>query len=101
MDNVGLNLNLNAIKKIVKKWQIKEFSLFGSALRGDFSSNSDIDVLIEFDKNVHYSLFDLVDLKDDLEYTLKRRVDLVEKASLKNPFRRKEILGTAKKIYAK
>jgi predicted nucleotidyltransferase len=88
------------IEAVARKWRIRELSLFGSVLSEQFSENSDIDVLIQFDKEADYSLFDLVDLKEDLEKTLGRTVDLVEKAGIKNPYRKEEIFNTAKVIYA-
>ena len=88
------------IEAIARKWRITEISLFGSVLGEQFSENSDIDVLIQFDNKAEFSLFDLVDLKEELEKTLGRKVDLVEKASLRNPYRKREILNTAKVVYA-
>ena len=91
---------LKGIKPLAKKWKIKELAVFGSALRDDFSSRSDVDLLVVFEDEAHFSLFDLVDLKAELEQLLGRPVDLVEKAGLTNPYRRAEILQTAKTIYA-
>ena len=54
-----------------------EFSLFGSALREDFHSDSDIDVLVAFAPNTRVSLFDLVDMEDELKTVFCREVDLV------------------------
>jgi hypothetical protein len=91
--------NRKDIISISKKWKIKELAVFGSVLRDDFTQDSDIDILIQFEANTHYSLFDLVDLKDELEQALGRSVDLVEKSSITNPFRKDEILRTAKIIF--
>jgi len=96
----GIVSRLKSIKPLAKKWKIKELAVFGSALRDDFSSRSDMDLLVVFEDDAHFSLFDLVDLKDELEQLLGRPVDLVEKAGLTNPYRRAEILQTAKTIYA-
>ena len=74
--------------------------MFGSALRDDSSSGSDVDLMVVFEDDAHLSLFDLVDLQAELEQLLERPVDLVEKAGLTNPYRRAEILRTAKTIYA-
>ena len=93
-------IDISNIEPIAKKWKIKELAIFGSALRDDFSSESDIDMLVQFEEDAHYSLFDLVDLKDELEKLWGRPVDLVEKAGLTNPYRQSEILRTAKTIYA-
>ena len=90
-------------KKIVdfcQQWGVVEFSLFGSVLREDFRSDSDVDVLVTFSKDAQVSLFDLVQMKLDLEKIFHRSVDVIEKDALENPFRRQEILKTARVIYA-
>lgn len=94
-----IEIDENFIIEIAKKYNIRELSLFGSVLRNDFSITSDIDLLIEFNKNTNYSYFDLQEIKEKLSNVLKRPVDLVEKESITNPFRRKDILNSARKIY--
>ncbi|MEX2015885.1 MAG: nucleotidyltransferase domain-containing protein, partial [Candidatus Hydrogenedentales bacterium] len=81
---------------------VREFSLFGSVLRDDFRADSDVDVLISFDEDeeLHISLWELAEMKTELESLFGRKVDLVEKEALVNPFRRKAILGSREIIYA-
>jgi predicted nucleotidyltransferase len=69
-------------------------------LREDFHPDSDIDVLVTFDPNAHHSLFELVRMEEELEAIFGRRVDLVEKAGIRNPFRRHEILKSLEIVYA-
>jgi len=59
-----------------------------------------VDVLVTFSKDAEISLFDLVQMKLDLEKIFHRPVDVIEKEALENPFRKKEILKTAQVIYA-
>ena len=103
MGKAVVNLPLDEIGKICRKWQIKELALFGSVLRDDFSlENSDIDVLITFSPDAVIG-WEIVDVKDDLEAIFKRKVDLVEKeavAKSKNPHRRREILSSYEVVYA-
>ena len=88
------------IAEFCKRWSILEFSLFGSAIRSDFRANSDVDVLVSIDpKAKHIGLFQIIDMKLELEGMFKRPVDLIEKEGLRNPYRRKEILNTAKIVY--
>ncbi len=96
----GIAARVKNIEPLARRWKIKELAVFGSALREDFSGQSDIDLLVVLEDDAHVSLFDLVDLQTELERLLGRPVDLVEKASLTNPYRRAEILQTAKTIYA-
>ena len=88
------------ISEFCRRWGVVEFSLFGSALRDDFSPDSDVDVLVTFSRQAQISLFDLVQMKLDLERIFHRPVDILEKDTLENPFRKREILRTAQVIYA-
>lgn len=88
------------INEFCRRWGVVEFSLFGSVLRADFRPDSDVDVLVTFAKEAQISLFDLVQMKLDLEKMFHRSVDIIEKDALENPFRKREILRTAQVIYA-
>ncbi len=88
------------ISEFCRRWEVVEFSLFGSALRPDFRPDSDVDVLVTFSRDAQISLFDLVQMKLDLEKIFHRPVDIIEKDALENPFRKREILKTAQVIYA-
>jgi hypothetical protein len=85
---------------IIRKYGLSEVSAFGSVLRDDFNADSDLDLLIVFQNGKEKSLFDIIDLKSDLEMLVGRNVDVVEKEALINPYRKEEILKTAKVIYA-
>jgi predicted nucleotidyltransferase len=87
------------ITEFCQHWGVLEFSLFGPALRDDFRPDSDVDVLVTFAKEAEISLFDLVQMKLDLEKIFHRPVDIIEKEALENPFRKREILRTAQMIY--
>jgi len=90
------------ITDFCKRWKIIEFALFGSALRDDFSRGSDIDVLVTFKKNAHWTLFDMVDMKEELREIFGRDVDLVSRRGIEtsqNYLRREAILSSAKVIH--
>ena len=92
------------INEFCNRWKIRELALFGSVLRNDFRSDSDIDMLVSFSSNADWSLFDHVRMQQELENILGRKVDLVSKQAIErshNWIRRQEILETAKIIYAK
>lgn len=82
------------------RWKITELALFGSVLRDDFRPDSDVDVLVTFAPDAQWSLFDLVEIQEALSEILGRKVDLIEKRGLRNPFRRYEILRTKEVVYA-
>ncbi|WP_017302986.1 nucleotidyltransferase family protein [Spirulina subsalsa] len=102
--NTKIFLDYDCIVAACQKWKIIEFALFGSVLRDDFQPDrSDVDVLVVFHRDAHWTLFDLVDIEDDFKKILGRDVDLVERESIEksdNPFRKQEILNSLKVIYA-
>ena len=98
----NIELPMEKIVEFCDRWQVTEFALFGSVLRDDFRSDSDIDVLIQFHPEAHPTLFTLVEMNSELKEVFKREVDLVTRAGIessRNPFRRREILSTARVIY--
>ncbi len=68
------------IVPILKKYGVKRASLFGSAVRGDYAEESDIDILVEMPETA--TLLDLANLKLDLEDVLQRKVDVLTFDSL-------------------
>lgn len=90
MQSIQFDKFRDKITAIFKKNDVKRAGLFGSFARGEAKRNSDIDILIEFKGKK--SLFDLVDLKDELENSTGRSVDLVTYKSL-HPLLRKKILS--------
>ncbi len=87
------------LRDFSRHWRVRELSLFGSVLREDFGPQSDVDVLISFDEDAPWSLWDLTTIQDELSALIGRPVDLVEREGLRNPFRRQSILSTRKIIY--
>ncbi|HYC90408.1 MAG TPA: nucleotidyltransferase domain-containing protein [Thermoanaerobaculia bacterium] len=89
-----------SVDAFCRKWRIHELSLFGSALRDDFGAASDVDLLVVFEPEAPWDLWDITTMEQELAELFGRRVDLVEKRALKNPFRRYEILTTRQIVYA-
>lgn len=77
-----------------------ELSFFGSVMRDDFRPDSDVDVLVTFEPEADWSLFDLVTMREELAALLGRPVDLVEEAALRNPYRRSAIQSSKHVLYA-
>jgi len=88
------------IVPILKSQDIIKASVFGSFVNGEASENSDVDILIEYNKDNKKTLFDFVGLKFDLEKELKRKVDLLTYDSL-NPLLKDIILNEQQVIYEK
>ena len=91
-----LNVDASRIESLCRRWAVRELSLFGSVIREDFGPSSDVDVLVSFDSGACWSLLDLVHLREELETLFGRRVDLVEKEAVRNPYRRRTNPGTAR-----
>ena len=80
----------DAILDVLRKNGVKRAAFFGSIVRGEMNEESDIDILIEFEGRK--SLLDLSHLKNELEDTVNRRVDLLTYRSL-HPRLRDRILA--------
>jgi predicted nucleotidyltransferase len=95
-----LAIDYERVAELCQRWSITQLSLFGSILRPDFRPDSDVDVLLTFSPDARWTLLDITRLQDELSLILGRSVDVVEEKSLKNPFRRREILRTRQVLYA-
>jgi len=83
------------ILPVLRRHDVAEAGLFGSAARGEVKKSSDIDILIRF--RGKRSLLDLVGLKLDLEETLRRKIDVVEYPAI-HPFIRERVLREQVKV---
>lgn len=68
---------------LFNKYPIKELALFGSFARNEQNLSSDIDILVEFNKNVG---IEFIELADELEDLIKLKVDLVSKNGIKDNY---------------
>jgi uncharacterized protein len=71
----------SALPDLRRRWPIRSLGIFGSVARGDAAADSDVDVLVEFERPVGLSAF--LALEDTLRATVGRPVDLVSRAALK------------------
>jgi len=102
MINPNLKLPQERVADFCRRRQIKRLSVFGSATRDDFRPDSDVDVLVEFEDSARVTLFDLVEMQDELKDLLDRPVDLVERRAVErseNYIRRRHILSSAEPVY--
>ena len=100
MTKAKVDLPLLRIEAFCQKWRVRELSLFGSVLRDDFRPDSDVDVLVVFEEDAPWSLWDWGDMRDELKSIFGREVDLVEKGALRNPYRKQAILSSYEVVYA-
>ena len=98
----GVELDMVALAAFCRRWKIDELSLFGSAVRGELRPDSDLDFLASFARDAEWSLFDHVRMEDELSGIVGRDVDIVSKRAVEashNPVRRRDILGSAERVY--
>jgi uncharacterized protein len=99
---ITVEIPAERIADFCRRWQITELALFGSVLRDDFGPESDVDVLVSFDEEAHWSLFDMLRMEQQLKSILGRDVDLVERKAVElspNYIRRRHILESVEPIY--
>lgn len=77
------------LPEIREKYGVTSIGIFGSYVRGEAAPESDIDIIVEFDRPIGW---ELVDLADFLESRLHHKVDLVIQRSL-HPLLRETILS--------
>jgi predicted nucleotidyltransferase len=81
---MDIKTSLSAMKPdLVKKYSVSSLGLFGSVVRDDFTSSSDIDIIVSFSKPIG---IEFIDLADELEEMLHRKVDLVSRGGIKDKY---------------
>ena len=98
--SLRIEIPKDRIAEFCRRWQVKELAIFGSALGDDFRPDSDVDVLVVFQDDAKWNLFDHMKAEEELKQIFGREVDLVEKKAIRNPFRRHHILSNYEVIYA-
>jgi len=91
-------MSLDEIKKILReyksvlknKYNINTLGIFGSYVRNDQAGGSDLDILVDFTAPI--SLFEFIDMEEELSDILGVKVDLVSRNALK-PYIGKHILN--------
>jgi len=97
---MNINIPSEKIEKFCKKHHIQKLSLFGSALRDDFTPESDLDILVEFDPAHIPGLIRLAGMEIELTEIIGRKVDMRTAQDLSRYFR-EDVLNSAKVQYAK
>jgi hypothetical protein len=90
-------INLQRIADFCRRYHVARLSLFGSILRDDFTPESDVDVLVEFETGQTPGL-EFFGMGDELSRIIGRRVDLNTPEFLSRYFR-EEVLAEARPVY--
>jgi predicted nucleotidyltransferase len=95
--SVKISIDREKIAEFCRRHHIRRLSLFGSVLRDDFGSDSDVDVLVEFETG-HVPGLAFFDMEAELSQILGRKVDLSTLQFLSRYFR-DEVLNEAEEQY--
>jgi uncharacterized protein len=98
-----IEMPIHAITHFCDRWQVIEFSLFGSILLDDFRPDSDIDVMVQFHPEAQPTFSTLEQMEVELKIIFHREIDLISRRGIENSrnyLRRQEILSSAQVIYA-
>jgi len=84
-----MRVSFDEVRKIIERHRgelrercgVKEIGIFGSFVRGEEREDSDIDILVEFEKPIGF--FKFLELEEYLSNLIGRKVDLVSKKALK------------------
>lgn len=95
----NLKISRDEISELCQRWHIRKLSLFGSVLRDDFTKDSDIDILVEFEIGFTPGFFKLHQIQEELSELFDHRtIDLVTLKSLNHRIRDR-VLETAEVCY--
>ena len=99
-----IELNLQSIFELCKKYRVKRLFVFGSILTDRFNDDSDIDFSVDFDRDtINNEKLDWAEIffgfVEELQTLLKRKVDIVFEDFINNQYFRNELDNTKKLIY--
>ena len=98
MNSLPVTIDQDELAEFCRKNGIRRLSLFGSVLRGDFSPESDVDMLVEFNPEKRIGLMGMVELERQLSQLLNRKVDLNTEEDLSRYFV-DQVLQEARPVY--
>jgi predicted nucleotidyltransferase len=82
-------MDLDEIKTVLRdhkpalkeKYHLNTIGIFGSYVRSEQADNSDLDILVDFTAPI--SLFEFIDMEEELSQLLRVKVELVSRDALK------------------
>ena len=92
--------NIQKIIDLCKRRKVHKLFVFGSVLTDRFNDDSDVDLVVDFNKTEVEDYFDnYFDFKYSLQDLLGREIDLLEEQTIKNPYLKKNVDSTKMLIY--
>ncbi len=98
----SVDIPVEPLYQFCQRWKVSELAVFGSALHENYPLESDLDLLISFEEDAQWGLFDLVNMESELGIIFNKEIDLTEKNAVfnsENYLRRKGILDNAQIIF--
>lgn len=98
-----LEFDHEVLRAFCEKWGVAELAVFGSVLRDDYRPDSDIDFLVTWAPGVKRTVWEMFDMKDELAALYHRTIGLAQRQVVErdfNPIRRRNILDSARVLYA-
>ncbi|GHT65562.1 nucleotidyltransferase [Bacteroidia bacterium] len=95
-----INLHSKQIANLCRQYNVRRLFAFGSVLTDKFNEKSDVDLIVDFDKQEVKDYFsNYFDFKYSLENIFDRKVDLMENKPIKNSYLRKNVENSKTLIY--
>ncbi len=95
--SLQINIHREKIVKFCRSHHIRKMAFFGSVLRDDYNSDSDVDVLVEFEQDVRIGL-SFFSIERELSDLIGRKVDLNTPGFL-SKYYRDEVISKAEVLY--
>jgi hypothetical protein len=96
--SVKISISKEKIDQFCRRNRIRRLAFFGSVVRDDFSPESDVDVLVEFDQGCGVGMITLAGMEIELSRILERNAEIHTYQGL-NPLFRDRVLGEAEVLY--
>lgn len=99
MVKIHVDFDRRRLVDFCRKWKITRLAFFGSVLRDDFRSDSDVDVMVRFAPDIDWSSYDYFAMREEIEDLFARPVDVVEEGTIRNPIKRRCIYENLEVVY--
>ncbi|PKL47945.1 MAG: hypothetical protein CVV42_11675 [Candidatus Riflebacteria bacterium HGW-Riflebacteria-2] len=90
----------NEIRALCEQLSVARLDLFGSAMTDEFNDESDLDFVVDFLPNQSNLLDRFLALQNHLQKIFNRRIDLITRKSIRNPYLKASIERTKKNVFA-
>ena len=100
MHKLAIKIDSSWIVEFCHRWDIRELSIFGSAIGGTMRADSDVDVLIELSPGRYPDIDEWDQMREELSKHFGRSADLLSARGIENPFLRHDVMHNREILYA-